>query len=173
MKKIFNIHYSLFILLSASALLLASCGKKPAKQAENTQEKAPVVTVDSTLFVDIKGLTPEGKELALSDLVGETDYVLVEYETEVFIPVLKELYAGQEDGHFEILSCSVDQDVMAWQVALNEEQMPWPQIREDEDHMCSDKYNVQYIPHTVLIDKEGKIIGVNLEEPQIQEILFK
>jgi len=51
--------------------------------------------------------------------------------------------------------------------------MPWPQIREDEDHMCSDKYNVQYIPHTVLIDKEGKIIGVNLEEPQIQEILFK
>ena len=179
MKKIFNIHYSLFILLSASALLLSSCGKKPAKQAENTQEEAPVVTVDSTLFVDIKGLTPEGKELALSDLVGETDYVLVDFwaswcgPCRRFIPVLKELYASQEDGHFEILSCSVDQDVMAWQVALNEEQMPWPQIREDEDHMCSDKYNVQYIPHTVLIDKEGKIIGVNLEEPQIQEILFK
>ena len=179
MKKIFHIHYSLFILLSASALLLSSCGKKPAKQAEKPQEEAPVVTVDSTLFVDIKGLTPEGTELSLSDLVGETDYVLVDFwaswcgPCRRFIPVLKELYAGQEDGHFEILSCSVDQDVMAWQVALNEEQMPWPQIREDEDHMCSDKYNVQYIPHTVLIDKEGKIIGVNLEEPQIQEILFK
>ena len=179
MKKIFNIHYSLFILISASALLLSSCGKKPAKQAEKPQEEAPVVTVDSTLFVDIKGLTPEGTELSLSDLVGETDYVLVDFwaswcgPCRRFIPVLKELYASQEDGHFEILSCSVDQDVMAWQVALNEEQMPWPQIREDEDHMCSDKYNVQYIPHTVLIDKEGKIIGVNLEEPQIQEILFK
>ena len=179
MKKIFNIHYSLFILISASALLLSSCGKKPAKQAEKPQEEAPVVTVDSTLFVDIKGLTPEGTELSLSDLVGETDYVLVDFwaswcgPCRRFIPVLKELYASQEDGHFEILSCSVDQDVMAWQVALNEEQMPWPQIREDEDHPCSDKYHVQYIPHTVLIDKEGKIIGVNLEEPQIQEILFK
>jgi hypothetical protein len=62
---------------------------------------------------------------------------------------------------------------MAWQVALNEEKMPWPQMREDAEHECSDKYNVQFIPHTVLIDRDGHIVGVNLEEPEIEEILLK
>ena len=180
MKKIFNIHYSLFILISASALLLSSCGKKPAKQAEKPQEEAPVVTVDSTLFVDIKGLTPEGTELSLSDLVGETDYVLVDFwaswcgPCRRFIPVLKELYASQEDGHFEILSCSVDQDVMAWQVALNEEQMPWPQIRDGREgnYVCAERYAIMFIPTTILIDKEGIIIARNPTEPELEEILL-
>ena len=61
---------------------------------------------------------------------------------------------------------------MAWRVALQEEQMPWPQMREDADHMCSDKYHVQFIPHTVLIDRTGHIVGVNLEEPDLEEILL-
>ena len=61
---------------------------------------------------------------------------------------------------------------MAWRVALQEEQMPWPQAREDEAHMCSDKYNVQYIPHTVLIDREGHIVAINPEEPELETILF-
>ena len=78
----------------------------------------------------------------------------------------------QPEGRLQILSCSVDQDIMAWQVALGEEQVSWPQIREDANHLCSDKYGVQFIPHTILIDKEGKIVGVNLEEPEIEEILL-
>ena len=59
-----------------------------------------------------------------------------------------------------------------WRTALNEEQMPWAQARQDENHECADLYGVQFIPHTVLIDKEGHIVGVNLEEPQIEEILI-
>ena len=164
----------LFILLAA--LTLVGCGKKPAQTQEQAEGEAQVV--DSSLYIDITALTPEGTELSLSDLVGKTDYVLVDFwaswcnPCRRFVPVLKEIYAGQPEGHLQILSCSVDRDIMAWQVALSEEQMPWPQMREDADHPCSDKYNVQFIPHTVLIDKEGHIVGVNLEEPQIEEILF-
>jgi hypothetical protein len=31
---------------------------------------------------------------------------------------------------------------------------------------------VQFIPHTVLIDSEGMIVGVNLDEAQIEQVLF-
>lgn len=119
---------------------------------------------------------PEGKERKLSDMRGSV--VMIDFwaswcgPCRRFVPVLKEIYAGQPAGHLQILSCSVDQDVMAWQVALSEEHMPWPQMREDAEHPCSDKYNVQFIPHTVLINKEGKIVGVNLEEPDLEEILL-
>ena len=163
----------------AAALLIVGCAKKPAEQQETPQEQ-PIEeqVVDSTLYLDITGLTPNGEELSLSDLVGKTDYVLVDFwaswcnPCRRFVPVLKEIYASQPAGRLQILSCSVDQDIMAWQVALNEEQMPWPQIREDADHICSDKYHVQFIPHTVLIDRNGHIVGVNLEEPDLEEILL-
>ena len=163
----------------AAALLIVGCAKKPAEQQETPQEQ-PIEeqVVDSTLYLDITGLMPNGEELSLSDLVGKTDFVLVDFwaswcnPCRRFVPVLKEIYASQPAGRLQILSCSVDQDIMAWQVALNEEQMPWPQMREDADHKCSDKYHVQFIPHTVLIDRTGHIVGVNLEEPEIEEILL-
>jgi hypothetical protein len=73
------------------------------------------------------------------------------------IPVLKEIYNSQPAGRLQIFSCSVDREEEAWRAALAEEQMPWAQAREDENHVCSDKYGVQFIPHTVLIDREGEL----------------
>ena len=176
-----------YLFIIAAALLVVSCAKKPAEQTAEAQEQQEEQVqeqadgqepVAENQFIDITGLTPAGTELSLSSLVGQTDFVLIDFwaswcgPCRRFVPVLKEIYSGQPEGHLQILSCSVDQDVMAWQVALNEEQMPWPQMREDADHKCSDKYNVQFIPHTVLINKEGKIVAVNPEEPELEELLF-
>jgi len=165
----------LFILLAAT-LAFTACHKKPVQQTENEADTTTEQT--ETGYTDITGLTPDGAELSLSQVVGQTNYVLLDFwaswcgPCRRFIPVLKEIYASQPAGHFQILSCSVDQDIMAWQVALSEEKMPWLQMREDADHKCSDKYGVQFIPHTVLIDRNGNIVGVNLEEPEIEEILL-
>ena len=170
-RVIFN--FSFLIVL----LTLAAC-HKPATEQQTPSQEAPVVVVDPNAFIDITGVTPGGAELSLSDLVGKSDYLLLDFwaswcgPCRRFIPVLKEMYAGQPEGRFQILSCSIDKDANAWQIALEEEQMPWPQMCEDATHECSDLYDVQYIPHTVLIDREGKIVGVNLEEPEIEEILF-
>ena len=171
-----------------AGLVMVSCGKanKSEKVLTDTvevevEEEEVVVATGNTAnarFTDFTGVTPEGEELSLSDLVGQTDYVLVDFwaswcgPCRRFVPVLKEIYSSLPQGRLQILSCSVDQDEEAWRVALEEEEMPWPQIHEDADHVCSDLYNVQFIPHTVLIDNEGKIVGVNLEEPELQEILL-
>ena len=165
-----------YLIILVAALMVVGCAKKPAQQEQQqTQEQEQV---DENRYTDITALTPEGKELSLSELVGKTDYVLVDFwaswcgPCRRFVPVLKEIYATQPEGRLQILSCSVDQDQTAWLTALSEEQMVGPQMREDAEHMCSDKYGVQYIPHTVLIDREGHIVGVNLEEPEIEEILL-
>ena len=182
MKKVLVFNLSLCIAL----MVLVGCGKKPAQTTDTTEttettettDPAQSTPTDASRYIDITGLTPAGAELSLSSLVGQTDFVLVDFwaswcgPCRRFVPVLKEIYASQPAGHLQILSCSVDQDIMAWQVALNEEQMPWPQMREDDAHPCADKYHVQFIPHTVLIDRDGKIVGVNLEEPEIEEILL-
>ena len=172
----------IFIILAAT-LTLVAC-HKPA-----TEEQTPAtdtVTVEETVavpevggqFIDFTAVTPEGNELSLSELVGKTDFVLVDFwaswcgPCRRLIPVLKEMYYSQPAGRLQIFSCSVDREEADWRTALEEEQMPWAQAREDENHVCSDLYNVEFIPHTVLIDREGKILGINLEEPEIQEFLF-
>jgi thiol-disulfide isomerase/thioredoxin len=173
------------LLFIFAALVMVGCGKQN-KDSEETKDtvvvveevQVPVGNTEGAYFTDITGVTPEGDELSLSELVGQTDYVLVDFwaswcgPCRRFVPVLKEIYAGLPEGKLQILSCSVDQEEGAWRQALDEELMPWPQMREDENHLCADKYNVQFIPHTVLIDSEGMIVGVNLDEAQIEQVLF-
>ena len=178
-KYLLSFSVAVYALL-AIAVSFSGCAKKPAQQEQQPEQEpaAQEQVVDENAYIDITGVTPDGKELSLSELVGKTDYVLLDFwaswcgPCRRFVPVLKEIYASQPAGRLQILSCSVDQDIMAWQVALDEEQMPWPQMRQHAEHPCADAYNVQFIPHTVLIDREGHIVAVNPEEPQIEEILL-
>lgn len=173
------------LLILLAAVVMVGCGKQ-SKTAETKTDTVVVVeevlvqtgNTEGAYFTDFTGVTPEGEELSLSDLVGQTDFVLVDFwaswcgPCRRFVPVLKEIYSSMPQGRLQIISCSVDQDEKAWRVALEEEQMPWPQVREDAKHVCSDLYNVQYIPHTVLIDQEGTIVAVNPEEPELEEFLL-
>ncbi|MBR6508682.1 MAG: hypothetical protein IKT19_04055, partial [Paludibacteraceae bacterium] len=60
-----------YLIILAAALMMVGCGKKAEKPAE-----APV---DENMYIDFAAPTPSGEELSLSELVGKTDYVVVDF----------------------------------------------------------------------------------------------
>ena len=94
---------------------------------------------------------------------------------------MKKLYNKYSKKGFTIISISSDKDRNDWLNAINKYQLEaWLQILRVEDNNNSVSnpdnisllYNVEAIPHFILIDKQGKVIAnwSYLGEEQLSEI---
>lgn len=176
-------NYKSSIIIALCALMLVACHKKPAQSEQDQEQQQTESSINNqqssiNKYIDITGVTLEGTEFSLSEMVGQSDYVLLDFwatwchPCRQLMPVLYDIYLRYGGDRFEILSCSLDKEDAPWREYLFETRFPWQQIREDANHPCADKYNVQYIPHTILIDKEGNIVAVDIEEPDLEAILL-
>ena len=126
--------------------------------------------------------TPGGESLRLSSLRGQ--YVLVDFwaswcmPCRAEIPHLKDRYAQYHTAGLEIVSISIDAHPEAWKRAMDQEQMPWKQVMDTYSGTgnysdVAGGYGVEYIPYTVLLDREGKVIAVNPEPHTLDKQLKK
>nr|WP_297168729.1 TlpA disulfide reductase family protein [uncultured Dysgonomonas sp.] len=130
-------------------------------------------------FVDIKGTTPDGKEISLSDYAGKGKYVLVDFWASWCPPCRKEMplvveaYKKYKNKGFEIVGVSLDDDKAAWEKGIKDLNITWPQISDLKGWKTElgAAYAVNSIPHTVLLDKDGKIIAKDLRGDQLSEKL--
>ena len=79
------------------------------------------------------------------------------------MPYIKSLYQKYHAQGLDILGVSQDAKLADLKKFLSEESIPWPQIL-DIDAKVSGPYNVQYIPFSVLIGRDGKVIVVNQDK---------
>lgn len=130
-------------------------------------------------FVDIKGTTPDGKELALSEYAGKGKYVLIDFwaswcpPCRKDMPLVVEAYKKYKNKGFEIVGVSLDDDKAAWEKGIKDLNITWPQVSDLKGWKTElgAAYAVNSIPHTVLLDKEGKIIAKDLRGDQLSEKL--
>jgi len=130
-------------------------------------------------FIDIKLPGINGDSIALSSLVGKTDFVLVDFWASwcgscmQFLPDLQTFYAKYKGPKLEILGVSLDENTKAWKNSVTVHKIGWKQVSDLKGWKCagSRAYAVNSIPSTVLIDKAGKIVGRNLSIPEMEKIM--
>lgn len=136
----------------------------------------------SEMAPQISMKNPDGKTINLSDLKGK--YVLIDFWASWCGPCRKEnpnvvrLYHEYKNKGFTVFSVSLDDNPQAWRQAIEKDGLVWPNHVSDLlkwQTPLIELYGFNSIPHTVLIDKTGKVIAKNLRgaslEQKLKEIL--
>lgn len=106
-----------------------------------------------------------GKPIALSDFKGK--YVLIDFwaswcaPCREELPYIKKAYTNYKKLGFEIISVSIDSDLERLKIAILKEDIAnWKHFSTAQNNTKIEKdYFLNGIPHKILIDKKGKIIG--------------
>ncbi len=123
--------------------------------------------------------SPEGKPIKLSSTRG--NYVLIDFWASWCRPCRGEnpnnvrLYKKYHDKGFEIYAVSLDKSKDAWIKAISDDELTWIHVSDLKfwQSAGAKTYNVRGIPHTVLLDKQGKIIATGLRGKSLEDKLVE
>ena len=152
---------------------------KIAKVISNIEQEK--VSAVGQPFIDFTAKDPNGKDVTLSTLVGKTDYLLIDFWASwcgpciKSLPSLKAMYDKYHGKKFDIIGVSLDNNSTNWTEAIEKFGLTWTNVSDlqEWDSQPAKLYAISFIPNTILLDKEGKIIGRNLHVNEIEEILNK
>ena len=86
-----------------------------------------------------------------------------------------ELYDKYKDKGLGIIGVSLDEDSDAWKAATQQLNIPWPQMSDLKGwkNAIATYFCVNSIPHTIVVDQQGKILKRGLRGQQLEEFILE
>ena len=123
-------------------------------------------------FIDFTLQTAEGVDVTLSEVIAANKVTMLDFwaswcgPCRQENPVVKAAYEKYHELGFDVLAVSVDRDEAAWLKAVNEDALPYHQVRNTEK--VDEDYLIYYIPSNFLFDQDGNIIAKGLRGEQLE-----
>ena len=130
-------------------------------------------------FPDFSVTDLNGKPLSLSQFKGKV--VLVDFWATwcppcvAEIPNVRAAYGKYRDKGFEIVGISLDRSKADLLKFIGQHKLTWPQYFDGDNPAASlgEKYGIESIPATFLMDADGKIIATNLRGDDLEKHLAR
>jgi thiol-disulfide isomerase/thioredoxin len=86
---------------------------------------------------------------------------------------LIKFYPKYKDKGFEILGVSLDKDRDDWKNAVTKDKIIWPQVNDNGgwEARTLKQWNIYQIPTSYLIDKDGRVVAMDLEGKELEKAL--
>ena len=89
------------------------------------------------------------------------------------MPFMVELYDKYKDEGLGIIGISLDEDSDAWKAATQQLNIPWVQMSDLKgwENVIAKHFCVTSIPHTIVVDQQGKILKRGLRSEKLEEFV--
>ena len=127
---------------------------------------------------DFRAMSLSGMEVNLAAIRATTQYVLLEFwaswcgPCRMEIPHMKQAYERFREQGFEIVSFTIDDNREDWELASEEEDLPWINLGFGQDSQAAKAFNVTGVPKNFLVEsKSGQIVAKDLRGHRLDEKL--
>ncbi len=153
--------------------------KRPAIQQMQNMIASAAKTAEGSTIGDFKQQTLEGEDISLMEEVRKNKITIIDFwaswcgPCRQEMPFMVQLYDQYQPKGLGIIGISLDQDHEAWQQATTALGIKWPQMSDLKgwENEISQSFNVTAIPHTVVVDQQGKILRRGLRGDQLHQFV--
>jgi thiol-disulfide isomerase/thioredoxin len=129
-----------------------------------------------TLFENFSMPDSKGNTIELNDI--QSRYILIDFwaswcgPCRANHPFIKEAFKRYKDKGLGIISISLDTEKKEWLKAIQKDEMLWTNISDLQgyDGIVARKAKLSFVPFSVLLDENRKVIAINLKG---QELLYQ
>ena len=159
--------------------LPAALRQRPAMKQIEQQLAEAEKTAEGATISDFSQPTPNGEMLSVMNEIGKSQVTILDFwaswcgPCRQEMPEMIKLYNDFKDKGLGIIGISLDNEKDAWMMAIDKLQLTWPQMSDLKgwENAAAQMFNVTSIPHTIVVDQQGKILRRGLRGEQLRQFI--